>query len=263
MIESIGIIGTGSIAADIVDGLNAATGQRPTIHLSPRNARIANALARRHPDVHVRADNQAVVDAAPLILLAVRPDVVREALTGLRVPGDRVLISAVAGWSVEALGAQLDADVTVVRSIPLPAVRQQRGITALHPAHPAAEELFDRLGGTLVVDDPATFDALSAATASISTYLHYLDAVAGWIARQGMDPHAAEGYVRSMFAGVGASLGDRSTGLSELGRAHETPGGNNEALRARWFDQQNRAALDEALEHIRRRVAASTSEWAR
>ncbi|RKT82680.1 pyrroline-5-carboxylate reductase [Saccharopolyspora antimicrobica] len=263
MIECIGIIGTGSIAADIVDGLCTAPEPSPAIHLSPRNARIASALARRHPGVHVRADNQSVVDAAGLILLAVRPDAVREALTGLRVPDDRVLISAVAGWSIEALRAQLDSDVTVVRSIPLPAVRHQRGVTALHPAHPAAEEVFDRLGGALVVDDPTTFDALSAATATISTYLHYLDAVAGWIARQGMEPHAAEDYVRSMFSGVNAALADQSTGLSELGRAHETPGGNNEALRARWFDSQNRAALDEALEHIRRRVAASTSEWAR
>ncbi|MER5392092.1 NAD(P)-binding domain-containing protein [Saccharopolyspora sp. NPDC002686] len=259
---TIGIIGTGSIAADIVDGLHA-DGDGPAIYLSPRNARIANDLASRHPDVHVCADNQSVVDAAPLILLAVRPADVREALAGLRVPGDRVVISAVAGWSVEALGTQLDADVTIVRSIPLPAVRQRRGITALHPAHPIAEELFDRLGGTLVVDEPTTFDALSAATASISSYLHYLDTVADWIAGQGMDSRAAEGYVRSMFAGVSTSLADRSTGLSELGRAHETPGGNNEALRARWFNAENRAALGEALEHIRQRVAASTSEWAR
>ncbi|MER6990999.1 NAD(P)-binding domain-containing protein [Saccharopolyspora hirsuta] len=254
----IGIIGTGSIARDIVDGLAP---EGPTVHLSPRNARIANELARRYPDVHVRADNQSVVDAAPLILLAVRPDNVREALAGLRVPGDRVVISAVAGWSVEALSALLGDGVTVVRSIPLPAVRERRGITAVHPAHPAAEELFDRLGGALVVEEPTTFDALSAATASISSYLHYLDAVAAWIARQGMAADAAESYVRSMFSGI--SIADQSTSLSELARAHETPGGNNEALRERWFNPQNRAALDDALEHIRRRVAASTSEWAR
>ncbi|MGW5644457.1 NAD(P)-binding domain-containing protein [Saccharopolyspora sp. NPDC003752] len=260
MTSPIGIIGTGAIAKDIVDGLSATAEEGPAIHLSPRNARTANALASRHPNVRVCADNQSVIDAAPLILLTVRPDDVGEALAGLHVPGDRVLISAVAGWSVEALRAQLDADVAVVRSIPLPAVRQQQGITALHPAHPVAEELFSRLGGTLVTQDPAVFDALSAATASISSYLHYLDTIAGWITRQGMDSRAAEGYVRSMFSGVNAALADERTDLPELGRAHETPGGNNEALRARWFNPQNRAALGQALEHIRQRVATARAD---
>ncbi|WP_228004181.1 NAD(P)-binding domain-containing protein [Amycolatopsis sp. YIM 10] len=252
--NTIGIIGTGAIAKDIVDGLGDTA---EAVFLSPRNARTANALADRHAHVRVCADNQSVVDAAPLLLLSVRPDQVPEALAGLRVPDDRVLVSAVAGWSAEALRARLGTDATIVRSIPLPAVRRRQGVTALYPAHPVAEELFGRLGGTVVAETAAVFDALSAATASISSYLSYVDTVAGWIAGQGMAPEAAETYVRSMFTGVSAALAEQGTPLPELAKAHETPRGNNEALRTRWFTAQNRAALEDALEHIRERVATA------
>jgi pyrroline-5-carboxylate reductase len=252
MIDRIGFVGTGAIAEAIVDGLGT---DGPSVFLSPRNARTADALARRHPNVRVCEDNQAVVDAAPVVLLTVRPDSVGEVLGELRVPGDRVLISAVAGWSVEALRARLDADVPIVRAIPLPAVRQRRGITAVYPAHPVAQDVFGPLGGTLVAPDPETFDALSAATATISTHLHYLDTIAHWVTLHGVEPREADRYVRGMFAGIGA---DDSIPLAELAGAHETPGGVNEALRTNWFDPRNKAALERALDDIRQRVADNT-----
>lgn len=249
--DSFGIIGTGAIAQDIVDGLGDTA---KAVFLSPRGARTAQALADRHAHVQVCADNQSVIDAAPLVLLAVRPDQVPDALAGLRVPDDRVLISAVAGWTADALRARLGTGATIVRSIPLPAVRRRQGVTALYPGHPVAEELFGHLGGTVVAESAAVFDALSAATASISSYLNYVDTVAAWIAGQGLDLQAAENYVRSMFTGVSAALADQRTTLPELARAHETPQGNNEALRTKWFTAENRAALEDALEHIRERV---------
>lgn len=136
MIDRIGIIGTGAIAEAIVDGIRVANGDRPTIILSPRNAQTASSLARRHPNVHVGEDNQAVVDAAPTILLAVRPDAVREVLGDLRMPGDGVLISAVAGWSIEALREHLDVDVEIVRTIPLLLLRAGSRNRASIPRRP-------------------------------------------------------------------------------------------------------------------------------
>ncbi|GAB3885584.1 pyrroline-5-carboxylate reductase [Kibdelosporangium lantanae] len=210
---------------------------------------MAGALAERHPNVRVRADNQAVVDAASVIVLTVRPDVVASVLGELRVPDDRVVISAVAGWSDTALRERLGVDVPIVRSIPLPAVRRLRGVTALFPTHPAAEDLFGRLGGTLVAPDARTFDALSTATASISTYLHYMSTVADWVTKQGVPADAADRYVRGMFQGVDVS---QPVPLADLADDHETPGGLNEALRTAWF---SRAGLEQALDDIRERVA--------
>lgn len=256
MIDRIGVIGTGAIAEAIVDGLWATPDDAPTVFLSPRNAQTARALADRHAGVQVCSDNQSVADAASVILLAVRPDDVGEVLGELRLAADGVLVSAVAGWSIEALRERLGAEVPIVRTIPLPAARQRRGVTAVYPDHPAAHDVFDRLGGTLVADSPESFDVLSAATASMSSYLHYVHTVADWVARQGVE--TADDYVRSMFLGANAHLADTRTPLSDLGKAHETPGGNNEALRNDWFDDRNTEKLRQALDRIRQRVSGGT-----
>src|SRR3546814_4767767 len=67
----LGLIGTGTIAAAIVEGL-ALSGNEPIL-LSPRNADISAALARRISHVGVASVNQAVIDASDLVILAVRP----------------------------------------------------------------------------------------------------------------------------------------------------------------------------------------------
>lgn len=256
MTESIGIIGVGAIAEAITFGLS--TGEDPpTIMLSPRNAKITHTLASEHQNVHVCESNQAVVDASAVVLLTVRPDHVEKVLGELRVPGDRVLISAVAGWSCAALGDLLGDGPSVVRSVPLPAVRERRGVTALFPQDPVAGELFNGLGGTVLAPDEESFSGLSAATATISSYLHYLATIAGWLKHQGFQDQAADSFVRSMFLGANTSLEDDEQSLTQLSAGHETPHGINEELRTTWFDQENSAALQAALDQIFRRVSAN------
>src|SRR3546814_16049020 len=67
----LGLIGTGTIAAAIVEGL-ALSGNEPIL-LSPRNADIAADLASRFSHVGVASDNQAVIDDRDLVILDVRP----------------------------------------------------------------------------------------------------------------------------------------------------------------------------------------------
>lgn len=250
MTHAIGIIGVGEIASAIVDGLCSNVEQPPTVLLSPRNKSIADELARRHHTVRVCADNQEVIDNAEIVLLTIRPDIVSEVLDNLQVRDDQIVISALAGVSHETLRQSLGERVTIVRAIPLPSVRLRLGVTAIYPAHPEVEQLFDSLGGTLAVDDPEALDAIQATTATISTYLHYLASVATWLAEQGIPDTEAERYVRDMFFGVTAGLPDRARSLPILAAAHETPAGINEQLRRAWFDEENGAALASALDDI-------------
>ncbi len=251
---SVGFIGVGEIASAIVEGLFGGEGAPPDVYLSPRGADSVAALARRHPEVRVCRDNQSVADAAELVVLAVRPESVDEALSEIRLAPGSVLVSAVAGVSHDMLDSRLGGDVTIVRAIPLPAVRHRAGITATLPAHPDVTTLFNALGGALEMTDPRAFAALSAASATISAHLHYLHCVADWVATQGVPPAEADGYVRSMFAGVGHSMAGQDATLAELVIAHETRGGLNEQLREAWFDPPTQAALVAALDAVLSRV---------
>src|SRR3546814_20031081 len=86
----LGLIGTGTIAAAIVEGL-ALSGNEPIL-LSPRNADIAADLASRFSHVGVASDNQAVIDDSDLVLLAVRPQIAYAVLGPLRFrPDPRIL----------------------------------------------------------------------------------------------------------------------------------------------------------------------------
>ena len=252
----IGIIGVGEIATAIVEGLCADPCAAPRVHLSPRGAAAARALADGYPGVRVSADNQEVADRASVLLLTVRPDALDDALSGVRVRDDSVVVSAVAGVDHRDLHRLLGPDPTIVRAIPLPAARRRESMTATFPAHPLVTELFDRLGGTFGVADSDAFAALSAATGTISAHLRYLASIAAWTERAGVDGADAERYVRSLFAGVGGGLSDPGRTLSDLVTDHETPGGLNEQLRKTWFDPANAGALEAALDGLWQRVRA-------
>ncbi|MYM20593.1 NAD(P)-binding domain-containing protein [Brevibacterium sp. 5221] len=257
----LGIIGTGEIAAALVDGLGRAAqradgpraGHGLAAVLSPRGARTAAALAARHPFARVAASNQAVVDDCDVLLLSVVPDAAREALTGLTVPAERVVISAIAATPLERIREWTGTGAALVRSIPMPAVRTGQGLTAVFPDHPAARGLFERVGTVLALPDEAAFATLSTASAALSTHFHFLSALADWLTRAGIEDRVAQGYVRGLFAGAAPAL-SADVPLSDIAGSHETPGGLNEQLREHWFDAPNRAALDAALNDVHRRV---------
>lgn len=250
----LGVIGVGAIAQAIVDGLSGDGA--PDVVLSPRGAAVSADLAQRHPNVTVAPDNQGVVDASDVLLITVRPDDVAAVLDALTVPGDRLVVSAVAGWTLAALREHLPEQPRLVRTIPMPAVSERRGVTAIYPADPVVEELFTSLGEPVVVESEDVFAAFSAVTATVSSYLAYLDVIAGWLGRHGLDAPGADQFVRGLFHGVGTALDDHDTTLSDLVGDHETPAGLNEQVRRTWFDP-NRAELEAALDEVLRRVTGT------
>ncbi|MEU6249502.1 NAD(P)-binding domain-containing protein [Glycomyces sp. NPDC047010] len=245
--QRIGIVGVGEIGRAIAEGLCAPGGEPVRVLLSPRGANAAKALADRFEQAEVCADNQAVVDGADTVVLAVRVPDRREALAGLRFRDSQTVVSVMAGVSLAELRRELGTGADLVRAIPLPAVRERASITVTHPAHPVADALFDRLGGVQPTADEAEFGVYSALTGTLSTHYAYLAALTGWAAAQGVPAADAERYVRGLFRNLGRSLADPDRSLDRLAADHETPGGSNERIRTAWFDAANSAALTAAL----------------
>jgi pyrroline-5-carboxylate reductase len=221
------VLGVGAIGAAIVTGLCEDVDDAPKLLLSPRNAEIAAGLAQRFASVDVAADNQAVVDGAPVVIVCVRPQVAESVLAELRFPADRVVISAMAGVSVSTLQRLVAPATDVARVIPLPSVARRDCITPVHPPNAAAVALFDRLGETVEVADVKAFDAFSAATATIAAHFAYLNAIATWLESQEIPAPAATRYVASIFAGL-AEATRSGEPFERLARDHATAGGTNE-----------------------------------
>ena len=84
-----GVIGVGSIAAAMVVGWCDGVVDAPEVVLSPRNAERSAELAARFDSVRVATDNQAVVDAADVVVVCLLPGNAVEVLSGLRFRPDQ------------------------------------------------------------------------------------------------------------------------------------------------------------------------------
>ncbi len=253
--KRLGIIGVGGIAQAVVHGLCGAPAPEgdeapPEIFLSPRGARTAAELAGRYPTVQVCSDNQDVVDRSELVMIAVRPEQRVEALGGVRVGDDRVVVNVMAGVATDDVRQVLATGAQIVRAMPLQAVRERRSVTVTWPSHPDVDALFDRLGGALPVAEEADFNVFSAVTGTMSTHFAYLATLIAWAGRQGIPARDADRFVRSLFQGVGRALADESRPLEGILDDHETPGGVNERIRLRWFESGGSEALGSELDAL-------------
>ncbi|HEY8527087.1 MAG TPA: NAD(P)-binding domain-containing protein [Acidimicrobiales bacterium] len=253
-----GFVGTGAITAALVEGLHAGDGadpgtDPPTVYLSPRNRGVAQSLSHRFPDVHVCASNQDVLDRVTSVVVAVRPQVAEEVLAELAFAPRHVAISVVAGLRLDRLRAWVAPATSIARAIPLPAAARRRSLTALHPDHPAARGLFDRVGESLVTEDEAAFEAIAAVTATFAAHLDYLATIAGWLADHSVDDRAATAYLAHVFGQLGEAL-PGAPSFAALTGEYMTPGGINEQfladLRAAGTPDAVRRALDRVLARL-------------
>jgi pyrroline-5-carboxylate reductase len=201
----------------------------------------------------VAGDNQAVADAAPVVLLCLRPQVAREALAELRFRSDHIVISAMAGISVGELERMIAPATDVARCVPLPGVARRAGITPVHPPQPAAKALFDRLGSAVEVPDIAAYDGFAVATATIAAHFEYLRTISAWLAARGVGAGAADRYVAATFADLASTL-DAHHDFGHLARDHATAGGINELFlrtlaEAGVYDEV-RAGMDRVLARL-------------
>jgi pyrroline-5-carboxylate reductase len=251
-VARLGFIGTGTITAAVVRGLCAA-GSPPPILLSPRNREIAAALAAAHPDaVGVARNNQEVVDACDVLVLAVRPQQLEEVAGGLSFHADQLVLSFIATVPAARLRPLVAPAARVVRACPLPSLAQRLGPVIVTPPDPAVRELFAAIGTPVEVEDEAAFEVLWATTATIAPFYALCGEIAAWATAAGVPAEAATAYVAAMFHGLGVQgLGAREQGFAALVAEAQTKGGLNEQalarLRAAGVYDELRAALDAIL----------------
>ncbi|MGW4128657.1 MULTISPECIES: NAD(P)-binding domain-containing protein [Amycolatopsis] len=250
-----GFIGAGEITAAIVEGLSKDVTDPPRIFLSPRSRSVGQELSARFANVEVRDSNQAVVDSASTIILAVRPPIAEEVLRDLTFRPEHVLISALAGVPLDRLRDWAAPAREVVRSIPLPPAARRQSLTAMYPDNPEARALFDSIGGSVVPAAEKDLDIFSGATATFAAHLDYLGTIAAWMTDQGIDDTTATAFTSHIFGQLGQSLAEQNGSLETLTGKHMTPGGLNEQfltdLRTNGVPDTVREALDGILTRLR------------
>jgi pyrroline-5-carboxylate reductase len=244
----LGFIGTGNIAAAMVEGLGG------NAILSPRGAALAAELAGRFPAVIIAGSNQAVVDQSDLVVLSVRPQVVEDVVRALRFRPAQKVLSLVAATNIETIRDWVGMDLPVVRAIPLPFVADRRCVTPIYPPDPEVAELFDRLGQTVECRTQEEFDLLAVGSALMGSYFGLLDVAHGWLVERGMPEASARSYLAGLFENLGRVAESSPKDFADLRDEYSTKGGLNEQIFRVFLEEGGAETLRTALGQVLQRV---------
>lgn len=252
MIERVGIIGVGHLAAYLVEGLRRASPNLEILlssYMGERTARLVSEFGAT-----AVADNQAVADATDLILVTTRPDDAVAACQDVSFQPHQTVVSTAVGVPVESLEPAV-SPAHVVRAMPISCAAINRSPTLLYPDHHQARALFELLGTVHILADEAHFTPASVIAAYYGWVYALLDEAVAWTVEAGVPPPTARALVLETTRGAAEmGLAHPEHELSALLDSLATPGGiTRHGLRtlqegrglAAWTD-----ALDVVLDRL-------------
>lgn len=226
-------LGGGRITGALLAGLHLADYDEPIV-VHDRHPQKLRQLRVQHA-VKVEQDLHRAVEQAHLLIVAVRPDSVRELLRriGQSQPGQvrpTIAVSLAAGIPLKNLRAWMGRSVRWARAMPSPVARSGRGLTALtfdrdFPAAARREvrNFFSHVGPVFEIPE-GKLDAFTVTYSSSHGY-HALSALAGAAEKLGLDRKTA--LTAAAHALADGILAWRESGISlnTLLREAATPGG--------------------------------------
>jgi pyrroline-5-carboxylate reductase len=257
----VGFVGAGNMATGIARGWAAAAGEpgAPEAMLfADADAAKARSLAEEVGGEALEG-NREVADAADLVLVAVKPNVLEDVAGDLKEAGKPVL-SILAATTLERLQEALSG-LEVVRVMPnLGAQLREAVLCVVYPEEMTdsrrqeLDELLGLLGEVIEIDE----GLIEAATAVMGSSPGYLALVAEAMVEAGVAEGLTEEQATTMIAramsATGGLLHHRSP--AELKQAVASPGGMTEAgldaLEERAVRDAFKAAVDASLERSAR-----------
>lgn len=220
-VARLGIIGAGHLAGFVVAGLRRAEWGGDVV--IPERGRRAAAFAERH-GAALATDNQAVADRSDAVLVAVHPADVEAALSGLRWPAGRLLLSAMAGVKIARLAA-LAPGAEIVRCMPISAAAIGASPTPLFPADAQAETLLAHLGAVIPMASESALEAASVNAAAYGWYFRLIGRIEAANITAGLDAEAARRMAIETLAAAAAVARVSDAPADTILRDLATPGG--------------------------------------
>lgn len=224
-------LGGGRITNALVAGLRLAKYSQPIV-VHDRHSKKLQQLKQQH-GVIVQPDLHRAVESARLLIIAVRPDAVRELLQEIGAGKLRRRLTAVslaAGIPLSELQDGLGPPVRWARAMPSPVSRSGRGLTAVTfgrglpvAARAEVKNLFARVGPVLEIPEHR-FDAFTVTYSSTHGY-HALAALIDAAEAIGLDRDTARVVAAHALADGIAAWRDGNLTLEELLEEAATPGG--------------------------------------
>jgi len=183
--------------------------------------------------------NTPLPPAPAMALLAVKPQMMGAALPSLQAlgGGGTVFVSIAAGTSLKTIEETLGAGTPVVRVMPNTPAAVGRGISALignaavsPEALALAQDLMAAVGETVLLQDEAQMDAVTAVSGSGPAYVfHLIEALAAAGVAQGLPEAMAMQLARATVCGAGELAHQSPESAAQLRINVTSPGGTTAA----------------------------------
>jgi len=222
-------LGGGRITGALLSGLRLAGYSQPMV-VHDRHAAKLRQLQRDF-GVEVERDLQRAVAKAGLLVIAVRPDTVRELLGDLGgLDRPLIAVSLAAGVPLARLQRRLGPPVRWTRAMPSPTCRTGHGFTALAFSREISRadrkrlrEFFAQVGTVLEIPEKK-FDVFTATYSSSHGY-HALAALSNAGEKLGLDRNTALAAAAHALAGGVMAFTESKLPLETLIHEAATPGG--------------------------------------
>jgi pyrroline-5-carboxylate reductase len=261
--RQIGFIGAGNMAEAMIRGLLKGAGVAPEqiSAFDPLADRLA--FIQSTYGVQTAADNQALVETADIVVLAIKPQVAGEVL-GVMAPGtgpDKLVISIVAGLTTAAMQKALARDTRIIRTVPNTPVFVGEGMAVLAddgPAQPAdyaaATALFSPVARTAMIPEKLLDAALGVSGSGPAYVFVMIEALSDGGVKMGLPRDVALTLAAQTVLGAARMCLESGKHPGQLKDMVTSPAGTTIAALHRMETGGVRAALMDAVEAAARRA---------
>ncbi len=237
--KKISFIGGGNMAQALISGLISCGVKPSLITVADPNSEAREQLAAKGLNtVDPTADAKAAVINADIVVLAVKPQVMKAVVSGFAdVLNKQLVISVAAGLSTALLSNMLGGYSNIVRAMPNTPAMIQMGATGLYGTDDISAEqkqlataVMEASGLVMWVDNEEHMHAVTAVSGSAPAYMFYfIEAMVDGAVALGLDKEQASALaMQTMLGAAKMALGSEDA-PSELRRKVTSPNGTTQA----------------------------------
>ena len=251
----IAFIGGGVMAEAMIKGILGQGVARPKdITASDINPERLSALSQGY-GIKTSADNRQAMEGADVVVLAIKPQNLKEVLDGIRGQAkEQLILSIVAGASIAAIAKGLGHNL-VVRAMPNTPAQIGEGITVWTASDEVskgqkkmAQSILGALGKEIYVSDEKYIDIATAVSGSGPAYIFLvIEALVDAAMHIGWPQETAGELVLQTVLGAARLAQETGKQPAELRKVVTSPGGTTEAALLQLEQGGLRALIDRAV----------------
>lgn len=258
---NLGIIGAGNMAGAIINGVlknNLLTAQ--ALYVSDTDESKLHALSGK--GINLCASNSEVVSQSDIIVLAVKPQSMREVLEKLKgQTAGKCMVSIAAGVPSAFIMSILGGDTFVVRAMPNTPMLLGQGAIAVAHAHSIPQALYDAAvsvfscsGQVVILPEEKLNEIIGVNGSSPAFFFRMAKAMRDAAQKQGIDPDVALSLIIKTMEGSAAMLRASGRTPEELTKQVSSPGGTTVAALSAFDELEYDALIEEAMARCTKRA---------